>query len=257
MWYNPRFDSQDIFMKIAFISDLHLSARSFDNNQLFYALLTKWQDELDALYILGDMFDYWLGDDDQNTFIQEVESTLKRFAQAKPIYFIGGNHDFGIGQSFAHRTGIQILQDCAIITVGDRRILLSHGDVFCTLDIKYQRMKKILQHPLMIAMLRKVPLAWRIKLKDKLEHESVRAFNTEPAATYYVVDDAVSAAAAEHGADVVIHGHTHHPGRYVIAGATGSVTRFEIPDWVERTAGGYVLLDDNKITIHIPETEVR
>ena len=236
------------------ISDLHLCAQRPAVTQAFLHWLDAEVSQAHALYILGDMLDYWLGDDDQNTFIQEIESTLKRFAQVKPVYFIGGNHDFGIGQRFAKRTGIQILQDCATITVGNHKVLLAHGDVFCTLDTKYQRMKKILQNPFVIAMLRKVPLSWRIKLKDKLEHESVRAFNTEPAATYYVVDDAVMASAALHGADVVIHGHTHHPGKYVIdAQDGGMVTRFEIPDWVERPAGGYVLMDDDKITIHVPD----
>ena len=122
-------------MKLAFISDLHLSEHTPKNNQIIYAQMTKWQTELDALYILGDFFDFWCGDDDDNQFIRDIKLSLQTFSRLKPIYFIWGNHDFGIGKRFAKETGITLIKDCTMLRVGKNNILLCHGDVFCTLDI--------------------------------------------------------------------------------------------------------------------------
>lgn len=239
-------------MKLAFISDLHLSDKTFENNQIFYNLMTKWQSELDALYILGDFFDYWVGDDDKNVFITEIEETFKKFTKSAPIYFIHGNHDFGLGQDFAKRTGITLLKDCSTIKVANNTILLSHGDVFCTLDISYQKFKRIIRNPLIMAILRKTPLKWRYKLKNSLEHESSKQFNKNPPETYLVVDDTIVAIANKLAANIVIHGHTHKPNRYVIEDNGKTITRFEIPDWADRNPGGYVLIEDEKIQIHLP-----
>lgn len=239
-------------MKLVFISDLHLSADTFNKNQLFYNLMAKWQHEVDALYILGDLFDSWLGDDDHTTFSREMEQTFKKFSATKPIYFISGNHDFALGKDFAKQSGITILPDCSVITAGTNRILLSHGDVFCTLDKDYQMMKRILRNPVLLFILKRIPISWRYKIKEKLELESSKSFNTKPAATYHVVDDTVRKIATKHNANIVIHGHTHQPDRYVIDNLSREIIRFEIPDWADRPPGGYVLLDNDSIKIHIP-----
>ena len=96
-------------MKLIFISDLHLAHDTPEKNQLFYALLKNWRGKVDALYILGDFFDYWLGDDDDNQFIREIKSALCEFSQITPIYFRGGNHDFAVGKQFAQETRIAFL----------------------------------------------------------------------------------------------------------------------------------------------------
>jgi UDP-2,3-diacylglucosamine hydrolase len=237
-------------LKIAFISDLHLSPNTHHANQIFAELMVKWQTELDALYILGDFFDYWLGDDDSNDFIINIKNIFKQFTQHKPIYFITGNHDFGLGKVFVRETGIIKLRDCSILTSGNDRILLSHGDIFCSLDIQYQRMKKILQNPVLMAIGRKTPLSWRYKLKEFLEHKSAKSFNSKPAHTYHIVDDTVTNIAKKLQANIVIHGHTHRPGKYEITKDEYTVNRFEIPDWADRNPGGYILLEDGKFRIH-------
>jgi UDP-2,3-diacylglucosamine hydrolase len=237
-------------MKLAFISDLHLSENTIEHNQLFYKLLQKWQPQLDALYILGDFFDYWLGDDDKTSFTLTMEQAFREFTQTTPIYFIHGNHDFAIGRDFAKRTGVKILKDCTTINVGHNKILLSHGDTFCSLDKSYQKFKKIIRNPLLLAILRRVPLKWRYQIKNSLEHESAKQFNQKPPETYLVVDETIAAMAQKHTANIVIHGHTHKPGRYLINHTKNLITRFEIPDWTDRKPGGYVLLEDGKIDIH-------
>jgi UDP-2,3-diacylglucosamine hydrolase len=214
--------------------------------------MQHWQQELDALYILGDFFDYWVGDDDDNTFIRDIKQVFINFTQHKPIYFIGGNHDFGVGKRFARETGIQLLKDCSTLNIAGNKILLSHGDRFCTLDIKYQRLKKILQNPCLIFILRRLPLTLRYKIKEKLEHKASRAFNTQPQEIYHVVESTIVELAHKYQANIVIHGHTHTPNRYEITSPHGLIQRFEIPDWVDRKAGGYILLENEQIKLHIP-----
>jgi len=237
-------------LKLAFISDLHLSPDTPQNNQLLFNLLKSWQHSLDALYILGDFFDYYLGDDDNNEFTLSVKKAFSEFTKNVPIYFIGGNHDFGLGHIFVRETGVKIIRDLSTIEVANNTILLSHGDAFCTLDIKYQRMKKVLQNPLLMYILRKTPLSWRYKLKEALESKSAKVFNTEPNETYHVVDSTIAKIARQKHANIVIHGHTHKPGRYLIKTDDLTIERYEIPDWADRSGGGYIMLEDENIHIH-------
>ncbi|MCC2624887.1 MAG: UDP-2,3-diacylglucosamine diphosphatase [Burkholderiales bacterium] len=236
-------------MKLAFISDLHLSPETPENNQILFNLLTSWQQNLDGLYILGDFFDYYLGDDDNNEFMLSIKKAFREFTKHVPIYFIGGNHDFGIGPIFEKETKIRFIRDLTTIKVGTNTILLSHGDAFCTLDIKYQRMKKILQNPLLMYILRKTPLSWRYKLKDTLEKKSAKAFNSMPQDTYHVVDNTIIEFAKQKQANIVIHGHTHKPGRYLIEANNLTIQRYEIPDWADRPGGGHIMLEDDTFQI--------
>jgi UDP-2,3-diacylglucosamine hydrolase len=129
---------------------------------------------------------------------------------------------------------------------------LSHGDVFCSLDIGYQRMKKILQNPITMFILRKIPLSWRYKLKDMLKNKSSStSYNPYNQHIYQVVDNTVAQFAKKYKADVVIHGHTHKPNYYQVKLDDNIViTRIEIPDWVNRKPGGYVILEDTTIKIY-------
>ena len=141
----------------------------------------------------------------------------------------------------------------------NHNILLTHGDIFCTLDVSYQRMKRILQNPIIKFILRKVPLKWRYKLKELLEHKSDKAYDPNKKKVFKVVDNSVVKYAQKYKADIVINGHTHDPDYYKIKLDDGTtISRIEIPDWVNREAGGYVLLDDNTIRImpHIPHTRL-
>lgn len=237
-------------MKLVFISDLHLSDKTIEHNKIFYKLMESWQQELDALYILGDFFDCWCGDDDDNEFIREIKNCFKSFTKHKPIYFLSGNHDFGVGKRFAKETGITLIPDMTVIKIANNTILLSHGDTFCTLDISYQRFKKVLQNPLTIFILRLLPLNLRYKIKNKLEYKSHKTFNAKPIETYHIVDATVIKYANKYSANIVIHGHTHRPNLYKINTPNGIISRFEIPDWADRKPGGYVMLINEIIKIY-------
>lgn len=237
-------------MKIIFISDLHLSPLTSDKNHLFFSLMESWMTNIDALYILGDFFDYYLGDDDINPFNTSIKACFKKFTQQTPIYFMGGNHDFGIGKRFAKDTGIQLLKEFHLVKVMGKRILLNHGDSFCTLDVKYQKMKKILQNPILMFIMRKIPLSWRYKIKDKLEQKSNDSYNPKHANIYNVVNQTIAIHAKKFDANTIIHGHTHNPGHYEIALENNiKIPRIEIPDWTGKKFGGYVMFDNGQFTI--------
>jgi UDP-2,3-diacylglucosamine hydrolase len=127
--------------------------------------------------------------------------------------------------------------------------MLSHGDSFCTLDVDYQRMKKILQNPFLMFILSKTPLSWRYKLKEFLERKSEVKFNSKPEEIYNVVDNTIISLALKKQANIVVHGHTHKPGYYPIIHNNINIKRYEIPDWVDRTPGGYIIVEDEQISV--------
>ena len=228
-------------MRIIFISDLHLSPNTPENNQLLYSMLNKWQNKIDALYILGDFFDYWIGDDDDNDFTREMRTHLHQLGKTTPIYFIGGNHDFALGQQFANSANIKLIKDLTTIKLAGNTVMLSHGDTFCTLDVGYQKLKKILQNPIVMFILRKIPLKWRYAIKEKLETKSHATTNTRPDYIYCVVNESIIDFATKKQANIVVHGHTHRPGKFTIPTSQGiTLQRYEIPDWQDNPAGGYL-----------------
>lgn len=234
-------------MKIAFISDLHLKAELPENNQIFFKLLEKFSHELDELYILGDFWDYWLGDDDSNPFIDEVRSHLRNFASKVPTYFMTGNHDFALGKRFARETNTHLIKDLKVIHPDGVDILLSHGDVFCTLDLNHQKLRKIFtNNKFVIALALLFPLSFRYKIKNKMKHESHGSFNTKPIETYLVVESEILKMMNKTKTSVLIHGHTHKPATYLME--EGKV-RYEIPDWQDRKAGGYILFENGEFFI--------
>ncbi len=236
-------------MRLIFISDLHLSPNTIAANQKFYQLLEQWYGKIDGLYILGDFFDYWIGDDDENQFTKEISSQFAKFSKLHPIYFRGGNHDFALGKIFAKKSGIHLIPDLHTIKVEDKTILLSHGDTFCTLDIGYQKLKSIIQNPIVMFILKKIPLSWRYKLKELLEKKSHTTHNMKPEHYYMVVNETIHTLAKQSHANIVIHGHTHRPGCYTSNLNNHQITRYEIPDWQDNPIGGYIELFENKINI--------
>lgn len=237
-------------MKLIFISDLHLSPNTPEANQIFFQLLTQWQGQIDGLYILGDFFDYWLGDDDDNNFISATRNHLKNFSLTTPIYFRGGNHDFAVGKKFAKQSGMQLIPDMTTLKIGDNIILLSHGDTFCTLDVGYQKMKRILQNPVVMFILRRIPLRLRYKLKESLESKSHATTNSRPEHHYMVVNESILGYAEQANATIIIHGHTHRPGYYSLMSKNATlIHRYEIPDWQDHVPGGYIELNNNQVSI--------
>ena len=197
-------------MTYLFIADLHLSP---DHPRLvrgFLDLLDAYQNKHTQLYILGDWFNAWIGDDYTAAWLDEVVARLKHFSQAgNQIYFIVGNRDFALGQKFLDQFSGQLLPDVYTLHIGSQQVRLEHGDALCTDDVSYQKFRKIIRNPIILGILKKTPLAFRQKLAQGFRKKSQQANQIK---SYDVMDvnaDAVSQA-LQH-ADVLIHGHTHRP----------------------------------------------
>ena len=197
-------------MTYLFIADLHLSPNHPRLVRGFLDLLDAYQNKNTQLYILGDWFNAWIGDDYTAPWLDEVVARLKQFSQAgNQIYFIVGNRDFALGQKFLDQFSGQLLPDVYTLHIGSQQVRLEHGDALCTDDVSYQKFRKIIRNPIILGILKKTPLAFRQKLAQGFRKKSQQANQIK---SYDVMDvnaDAVSQA-LQH-ADVLIHGHTHRP----------------------------------------------
>lgn len=219
-----------------FISDLHLSPAHPCLVQGFFALLKHYQTYQQVkLYILGDWFNAWIGDDVQNAWLDEIVQHLQQFHQAgHDIYFLVGNRDFALGQSFLNRFSGQLLTDVSILHIANKVIRLEHGDALCTDDIAYQRFKKIIRSPLILTILKNLPIAWRQKIANGFRKKSQMANQSKAIEIMDVNAQAVSEAMQGH--DILIHGHTHRPAVHDL----GNAYRIVLGDWREYSDGAIV-----------------
>ena len=197
-------------MTYLFIADLHLSPNHPRLVRGFLDLLDAYQNKNTQLYILGDWFNAWIGDDYTAAWLDEVVTRLKQFSQAgNQIYFIVGNRDFALGQKFLDQFSGQLLPDVYTLHIGSQRVRLEHGDALCTDDVSYQKFRKIIRNPIILGTLKKTPLAFRQKLAQGFRKKSQQANQVK---SYDVMDvNADAIAQALQHADVLIHGHTHRP----------------------------------------------
>ena len=218
-------------MTYLFISDLHLSP---DHPRLvrgFFDLLDHYQDQNTQLYILGDWFNAWLGDDDNAPWLSDVVNQLQKFtAKGNHIYFLVGNRDFALGQAFLDQFSGQLLPEVAYLNIANQRIRLEHGDGLCTDDVGYQRFKKIIRHPCLLGLLKATPLRFRQKLAQGFRRQSRAAQQHKSYTIMDVNPDAVQHAMQE--VDLLIHGHTHRPAEHTMS--THKI-RIVLGDWREQS----------------------
>lgn len=195
-----------------FISDLHLSSERPTTIDLFLRFLRKRATRADTLYILGDLFDAWIGDDDDTPALQKVRTGLRELTAARTrCFFIHGNRDFLIGRDFARDTGITLLKDPAVVRLDGERVLLMHGDLLCTDDMAYQRFRRRIRNPIVIRLFlwrslvkrRAVALSYRNKSGDATAMKAADIMDVNK----QTVDDRMSRYRSFH----LIHGHTHRP----------------------------------------------
>jgi UDP-2,3-diacylglucosamine hydrolase len=219
-------------MTTLFVSDLHLDAARPEITNQFLHFLEGRARKAEALYILGDLFEFWIGDDDPDPDKQRVVAALSTLTSSGvPCRFMHGNRDFLVGTKFAAQTGVEILADGTVVELAGRRVLLMHGDLLCTDDRSYQRLRRILRNPLVQWLFRRLSLERRERLADRIRQGSREHTTSAHATIMDVNDDAVRAAFAQHSVDTLIHGHTHRPGvhRYTVPGDTW--TRIVLGDW--------------------------
>jgi len=225
-------------MTVRFISDLHLSPARPDITALFLEFLATDARRSAALYILGDLFDAWLGDDDNSQFAADIKKGLKQLTKlGVPVYFMAGNRDFLVGQMFAAATGVVILPEGHTLNLYGQRILLLHGDSLCTADKSYQRFRRVIRHPLVTGLLTRLPLKWRMGIANKLRAKSKtqQPLTSTQLQIMDVTDSAVQQAFANHNVDMIIHGHTHRPAIHNLTLADNrKVQRVVLGDWYEQ-----------------------
>lgn len=242
--------------QILFIADLHLSDSEPDLGALLSAFLHRHAADAAALYILGDLFDAWTGDDDDSRTAAETAAALHAFSRHAPVYFIAGNRDFLLGRRYAEKAGITLLPETHILHAFGRQILLTHGDEMCTGDTGYLRYRRIMRNKTVQKILLSLPFGLRKKIAAKLRAASRR--KKQSAAAYAVSDVTESGvqAALNRFPQVrdIIHGHTHRPARHEHIFRGKTVVRHVLQDWRDGK-GGYLSLDAaGNITAHaLPE----
>lgn len=225
-----------------FISDLHLCDSRPHITQAFIQFLEKTAANAQALYILGDLFEYWAGDDAINTdALQPTIHALRSLALYVPVFLMHGNRDFLIGYDFAKATGIKMLPDPSLITLFDKPALLSHGDALCTDDIAYQQFRKEVRNSPWQTQFLSQPLANRITIIEELRAKSEQEKSNKSMEIMDVNGDAVDSLLRDFDyPPLFIHGHTHRPNKHTHKLDGHECERWVLGDWYEQ--GSYLEL---------------
>ena len=210
-----------------FISELHLSDNTPEIEAGLYALLDREQG-MERLYILGDFFEYWIGDDDDTPLNRRVIARLKAVSDSgTKVFIVRGNRDLALGAVFADQVGGQLLGDTTVIDLEGTPVLILHGDTLCTDDVEYLKMRAILHDPDWQAEMLQRPLSERREFAKGLRAASKEKAENDPDNIIDANDQAIAAAFAEHKVALMIHGHTHRPDRHKTAGGE----RIVLGDW--------------------------
>jgi len=229
-------------MTTLFISDLHLDASRPAITDLFGAFMQREARDADALYLLGDLFEAWVGDDDPSETGAYVAARIREVVDAGvPVFFIRGNRDFLVGETFARRAGMRILPDPAVIMLYGKPALILHGDLLCTGDTAYQAFRAQTRNPAWQAQFLAQPLAARLAFAAQARAASQAhqgGMKQDDKATFETLTDVapatVAATFAQFGIDTMIHGHTHRPAIHDLVASGRDCRRVVLGDWYEQ-----------------------
>ncbi len=235
-------------MSYCFISDLHLNQDRPDITKAFLNFLENTACKAEKLYILGDLFEAWIGDDDQNEFISEIQNALIRINKTTKVLFMHGNRDFLIGPDFASSAGMKILADPVVEEMFGDPVLLMHGDLLCTEDIDYQKFRKVSRDIKWQKEFLSKPLAERRIIAQNLRGASKEATGKKKEEIMDVSECEVIKIIQESSVSLLIHGHTHRPNSHSIALEKHTAKRIVLGDWDEY--GWYVWMDSNSCELN-------
>lgn len=229
-------------MAVHFISDLHLQPNRPALTAIAHRYLAGPAREAEALYILGDLFEYWIGDDGSMPEYGGIIDALAELTRTGvAVYFMHGNRDFAVDGEFAAATGIRLLADAAVIDLHGTRTALSHGDRFCTDDIEHQRFRARYTDPAWVQRLLRLPVFIRRGLAHYARWRSMRRARDKADTITDVNEDTVDAFVREHAVAQLIHGHTHRAADHALG---DGATRRVLSDWHDNR--GEVLICDDQ-----------
>ncbi|HVY05026.1 MAG TPA: UDP-2,3-diacylglucosamine diphosphatase [Burkholderiales bacterium] len=226
-----------------FISDLHLAADTPAANETLLRFLRSTARTADALYVLGDLFDYWIGDDTlKQPFEGKIAGAFRELVDSGvPVYFMHGNRDFLIGRRFARASGMKLLRDPTLIDLYGSATLLMHGDTLCTGDVDYLKFRKYARNPVAQWLFLRKSLAKRLQIAHDLRGKSEHAKSGKDMAIMDVAPKAVEDELRAHKYPRLIHGHTHRPARHEHTVDGRVCERWVLADWYEH--GSYLECD--------------
>ncbi|MGB1263500.1 MAG: UDP-2,3-diacylglucosamine diphosphatase [Cognaticolwellia sp.] len=220
-----------------FIADLHLAQNRPDITACFLSFLENDAPKAQTLYILGDLFEYWVGDDDDSSFIVEISHAIKALAKRGcKIYFIHGNRDFLLGKRFAKQSDMQLLPEITLIDLYGKPVVIMHGDTLCTRDTGYQAFRKKSRSWWWQAIVKSLPLFVRRKIADNYRQQSASATAMKSQDIMDVTDSEVVQCLEQHNSQLMIHGHTHRPAVHNIVVNDQDAQRIVLGDWYEQGA---------------------
>ena len=215
-------------MAILFVSDIHLSPQRPTIVRAFLLFLSQRAHQAEALYILGDLFEAWIGDDDPSELAVSIKRALRQLSDSGVrVYIQKGNRDFTLGSRFAKETGVNLLPDEYMLSYLGHNALLMHGDSLCTDDIDYQRFRRKSRHPIYLWCLVHLPLPLRQKIASDWRKKSAAANSNKASQIMDVNAHAVAEVMSKHNAQVLIHGHTHRPATHQL----NNKQRIVLGDW--------------------------
>jgi UDP-2,3-diacylglucosamine hydrolase len=214
-----------------FISDLHLSEHTPELTRQFLSLLSSQAKQADALYILGDLFEMWVGDDHITSYNSSIIAAIKQLSNYIPVYFMAGNRDFMVGQQFARSSGCQILADPTLINLYGKPTLLTHGDFLCTQDKGHIAFRKFTQKSWVQKLLLSLPLSVRNKMGKGLREQSKQRNKRISTTLMDINQTALENMMLEHKVNQLIHGHTHRPSIHYFKLKNELVCHVVLNDW--------------------------
>ena len=230
-------------MAYCFISDLHLQESRTDITKAFLGFLENTAYKAERLYILGDLFEAWIGDDDQNNLISEIQAALLKTNKTTKIFFLHGNRDFLIGTEFASSSGLEILNDPTIEEMFGNRVLLMHGDLLCTEDHDYQAFRKTSRDAKWQDEFLNKSIEERREIAHKLRTISKEATGIKKEEIMDVSATEVIRTMEESAVNLLIHGHTHRPKSHKITVNHKPAERIVLVDW--DAYGWYLWMDSS------------
>ncbi len=220
-----------------FIADLHLSENRPDITACFFRFLQEDAIKAEKLYILGDLFETWLGDDDDSVFALSIAQALNLLSQSgTKIFYLHGNRDFLLGKHYAKKASMQLLPEVVKIDLYGKPAVIMHGDTLCTRDISYQKFRKKSRSWWWQATMKSLPLFVRQKIAKSYRKKSAQATAEKPQDIMDVTKQEVIRCLSQYQSLLLIHGHTHRPARHELRVNDNLAQRIVLGDWYTQGA---------------------